>query len=388
MKILMYAPIFPPAIGGPSTQCYSLCQTLHNKGEKVVVLTTGEHFELKNPDGYSVYRYSWKYTGTPIDKIIRWIVFPFYFRRILKKEKPDIVHCHSVSVLSFMAGWISRQMAIPTIIKFAGDWVWETLSTGGVKAKDFDDLYKKSFLARLMWKFEKVGLSLFDYIWAPSEFRAQNIEKVQGHRKNVRIIYNALDLPAGGYHDMKEGDPFIIISANRFIPHKRLSLLVEAFDKVKDSQSELVLIGTGPEEEVSKVKETAKKLSIENQVILTGRIESSEIYGRFGRASLYVSTSLEEGFPNVFVEAMHFGLPIISTDVGGCKEIVREGETGYLYEPRDEVALVNHLKQLKTDLELRNKLGKSAYDFSRQYELKTVIEQFMNLYRTTISSRK
>jgi len=388
MKILMYAPIFPPAIGGPSTQCFSLCQTLFNTGQKPVVVTIGDHFECKLPDGYPVYRYPWKYTGTPLDKIIRWIILPWYFLRILKKEKPDVVHAHSASVLSFVIGRLSKSRGVPTVIKFAGDWVWETLSTSGVKAKDFDDLYEKSFVARMMWKIEKLGLESFDYIWAPSEFRAQNVEKVQGHRRNVRIIYNALDFPDGGYHDVKNSDPFIVISANRFIPHKRLSMLVEAFDKVRDTNSKLILIGTGPDDEINKVKETVKKLGVEKQIDLTGRIESSEIYKRFSNASVYVSTSLEEGFPNVFVEAMHFGLPVISTNVGGCHEIVTEGETGYLYEPMDEAMLVNRLKQLKDDIDLRNKLGQCAYERSHQYELKIVIEQFMDLYRMAISSRK
>jgi glycosyltransferase involved in cell wall biosynthesis len=384
MKILMYAPIFPPAIGGPSTQCYSLCQTLHSKGEQVVVLTIGEHFECKSPDGYPVYRYPWKYTGTPIDKAIRWVVFPFYLVKILTKEKPEIVHCHSASVLSFFTASICKLYRIPTVLKFAGDWVWETLSTGGIKAKDFDDLYKKSRLARWMWKFEKWGLNRFDYIWAPSEFRAQNVGRVQGHRKNVRIIYNALDLPEGGYHDMKDGDPFIVVSANRFIPHKRLDMLVRAFSEVADQDSKLILIGTGQEEEMDKVKIAAEETGVSNRLSLPGRIEYDEVYKAFSESSVYVSTSLEEGFPNVFVEAMHFGLPIISTNVGGCHEIVQEGKTGYLYEINDRALLVDRLKQLKNDLSLRNRMARYAYDESHQYELGIVVAQFMDLYDTAL----
>lgn len=384
MKILMYAPIFPPAIGGPSTQCYSLCQTLTNTGQQVVVLTIGERFECTSPDGYPVYRYPWRYTGTPLDKVIRWVVFPFYFIKILNREKPDIVHCHSASVLSFLSACMCKLYGIPTVLKFAGDWVWETLSTSGVKAKDFDDLYKKSLVARLMWKFEKWGLKRFDYIWAPSEFRAQNVERVQGHRKNVRIIYNALDLPTGGYHDMKAGDPFIVVSANRFIPHKRLDMLVRAFAQVADDDSKLILIGTGQEEEIEKVKKAAQETGVESRVSLPGRIEYDDVYKTFGESSVYVSTSLEEGFPNVFVEAMHFGLPIISTDVGGCHEIVQEGKTGYLYEINDTALLVDRLKLLKSDLALRNAMAKDAYDESHQYELAIVIKQFMDLYNTAL----
>ena len=112
----MYAPIYPPAIGGPSTQAHSLCQSLQKHGEEVVVVTIGDKFERKSEDGYPVYRYPWRYTGTPIDKAIRWIVFPFYFWRILSKEKPDIIHCHSVSILSFAVGLIERQGTIRSFL--------------------------------------------------------------------------------------------------------------------------------------------------------------------------------------------------------------------------------------------------------------------------------
>lgn len=381
----MYAPIFPPVIGGPATQAHSLCRVLHERGEQVIVLTTGDRFERKSPDGYPVYRYPWRYTGTPLDKAIRWFVFPWYFAKILRKEKPDIVHCHSASILSFTAGWIAKHFGIPAIIKFAGDWVWETLSTGRVKAKNFDDLYKKSRLARFFWKIEKRGLSTFDYIWAPSEFRAQNVQRVQGHRRNVVVIYNALDLPEGGYHKMREGDPFIVVSANRFIPHKRLPMLVTAFAQLKDPTARLILIGTGQEEEIQKVKNAANELGISERVSLPGRIEYEEVYRFFGEASVYVSTSLEEGFPNVFVEAMHFGLPIISADVGGCREIVQDGTTGYLYDPTDEEALTDRLERLKNDTALRNKMAKAAYEESHRYELSHAISSFLDLYRKALN---
>lgn len=383
----MHASIFPPAIGGPSTQAFSLCRALHAHGEKIAVVTVGERFEKKNQDGYPVYRYPWRYTGTPLDKAIRWLVFPWRFWKILSREKPDIVHCHSVSVLSFMAGFICKLRGIPSVIKFAGDWVWETLSTGGVKAKDFDHLRSKSFIARLMWKVEKFGLSLFDYIWAPSEFRAQNVESVQGHRRNVKIIYNALELPDGGFHNIKQADPFVVVAANRFVPHKRIPAIIAAFAKLKNKEAMLVLIGTGQDAEIKKVKQAIETEGIQERVTLTGRIESEELYDYFKRASIYVSNSLEEGFPNVFVEAMHFGLPIVSTDVGGCHEIVRDGETGFLFDTMDQDALVGKMKALMDDAGLRNRMAKSAYEYSHQYELSAVLKQFLDLYQTVFSRK-
>ena len=162
-------------------------------------------------------------------------------------------------------------------------------------------------------------------------------------------------------------------------------MIIRAFAALESPSARLVLIGTGEASEIAKAREAALSLGVESQVTFTGRLEIDDVYDRFRRASVYVSASLEEGFPNVFVEAMHFGLPIVSTDVGGCHEIVREGETGYLCDPDDEAALGARLKDLMRDLDLRNRMARSAYEHSRQYELATVIEEFMTLYGRAIN---
>ena len=189
MRILMYSAIFPPSIGGPSTQCFNLCKALVKAGEVPVVVTYGGNFSLKEEFGFKVYTFRLRYTFTQLDKALRWFVFPAFFIYILKKEKIDILHGHSVSVLSFVAGFIAKIAGIPSIIKFAGDWVWETLSTYKLQAKDFDEMYKKSLLARLMVQVEKFGLNLFDKIWVVSNFRRENIKTLLGTDRNVVMIW-------------------------------------------------------------------------------------------------------------------------------------------------------------------------------------------------------
>lgn len=379
MKILMYAPIFPPVVGGPSIQGFHLCRVLLRRGETPVVVTTGEKFEVSSPDGYKVYRYPWKYTGTPLDKIIRGIVFPFYFFNIIRKERPDIIHSNNVATLSFVVGWLARRMKIPSVCKYGGEWVWETLSALKLRTANLDELHEQSFLARVLWRVEKWGLSHFNAIWVPSEYRAQGVEKILGHRRNLFIIKNSMDLPQGGYKELTEADPYIVVTASRLIPHKRIPLIVEVFHALGDPKARLVVVGDGEELEKSKAK--AEELGISSQVTFTGKLFGEAVYNEMRKASVYVSASLEEGFPNVFVDAMHFGLPIISSDVGGCKEMVIEGENGYLYEAFDIVTLKARLKQLNDDRQLRNKLAKRSFELSSQYDLNVTIEQFMEMYK-------
>ncbi len=386
MKILMYAPVFPPTIGGPATQCSHLCRALAHRGHSVVVVTPGDHFSVAVEEGYRIYRYRWQYTGTRIDKIIRWTLFPFYFEVVLRRERPEVVHAHSVSILSFIAAFLARRRRIPRIIKFAGDWVWETLSTHRLQAGDFKEIYRHSWRAQFLHKVERWGLGLFDVYWAPSHFRAENIEELMGRTSKIRIIPNALVLRGGGMHEARTGEPFVVVSANRFIPHKRIPMLIRTFARLKDPQARLVLIGTGASEEVALAQRVAEELGITHQVRFTGRLASAEVYEEFKQATVYLSASLEEGFPNVFIEAMYYGLPIVATDVGGCREMVVEGQTGYLVDPHDEEALAERLGRLRDAPDLRDTFARAAVARAELFDLTTVVAQFEALY-TELNAR-
>lgn len=386
MKILMYAPVFPPMIGGPATQSENLCRALVGRGHVPVVVTVGDRFSKKDESGYLVYRYPWAYTSTPLDKLVRWIIVPIVLIRVFIREKPEVLHCHSVSALSFVAGLIARITRRPSLIKFAGDWVWETYATSKVRSKDFEGIYSRSVAARFLTFVQRTGLSLFDVVWVPSQFRAQNVRRILGENAPVRIIPNALLLTGGGVHAAPERP--IVVSANRFIPHKRIPTIIEAFAKTGRSDATLVLVGAGQERILGEAKQTAERLGVAERVIFTGKLSSDEVYNHFKRATLYVSASLEEGFPNVFIEAMHFGLPIVSTDVGGCRELVVEGETGYLVDTEGDDQLTRRMKEILSNSALRDEMAHAAYERSKQFNLAHVVDSFIDLYEELVRRRR
>ncbi len=75
---------------------------------------------------------------------------------------------------------------------------------------------------------------------------------------------------------------------------------------------------------------------------------------------LFVLTSLTEGLPNTLMEAMAAGLPCVCTDVGGCRELVAHGVTGYLVAPGDARALADRVVELAGDVALRSSMGRSG----------------------------
>ncbi len=371
-------------IGGPATQAYNLCKALVAEGDVPVVVAPGNRFSVSNDGGFRIYRYPWNYIHPSVDRVLRWLVFPPYFFFLLLMLRPHVLHVHSVSASSFIAGFFAKLLRIPRIIKFAGDWVWETLSTSKLRAEDFENMYALSPYARFLLRVERFGLRFFDVIWCPSQFRRENVRRILGSDERVRVIPNALLLPGGGFHEERSTDPILVVSANRFIPHKRIPVIVRSFKEMNIPASQLTLIGTGDQKEIDAVRSAISEEGLEGRISITGRLTSEEVYEHFAHASFYVSASLEEGFPNVFIEAMHFGLPIISTDVGGCKEMVVEGETGFLVNPRDEHALAEKMRMLAGNRALRNTLAKNAYDRSKRYDLGEVYKEFTQLYRELI----
>jgi glycosyltransferase involved in cell wall biosynthesis len=89
-----------------------------------------------------------------------------------------------------------------------------------------------------------------------------------------------------------------------------------------------------------------------------------------------------EGVPKVLIEAAACGRPIVATDTGGCREIVRHGENGLLVPPRDPEALAEALGVLIRDPELRARMGKRGRQIAeRDFSVEKVIKETLAVYR-------
>jgi glycosyltransferase involved in cell wall biosynthesis len=272
-------------------------------------------------------------------------------------------------------------LGIPSVVKFAGDWVWETMSTHALYAKDLEELKQTSQMARILTAIERYGVKNFTVQWAPSEFREQNIRTLLGEDASVVRIPNSLALPRLETYTKHKKPGRTVVSANRFIPHKRVALIASMFARVAGPEDTLVLIGTGAPAEVAKVTEAVSTLPCADRIILTGRLSSEEVYAQFAQADMYVSASLEEGFPNVFVEAMHFGLPIVATDVGGCREMVQHDKTGLLSAVEDDRKLEEHMGKVLHDDALRARMADASREAAKAFDLTVVVDQFIALYK-------
>jgi glycosyltransferase involved in cell wall biosynthesis len=166
------------------------------------------------------------------------------------------------------------------------------------------------------------------------------------------------------------GDAKVILTVGRLSAEKGHADLLEAVALLRDSPGlgayRVILVGDGPEEE--NLRQQAVRLGITDKILMAGFQRNVAPY--YGLATIFALPSHSEGSPNVVLEAMSAGLPIVATTVGGVPEIVENGRTGILVSPRNPAAMAEALSQLLSSSDSRERLGtaakqkaKSAYTF-------------------------
>jgi glycosyltransferase involved in cell wall biosynthesis len=159
-----------------------------------------------------------------------------------------------------------------------------------------------------------------------------------------------------------------IVMVGRFVKQKDQQLLVQAMMGIK-CPYRLIFVGEGPTRTL--VEADVARAGLQNQVVFAGN--SREVEQILSKSHIFVLPSRWEGFPLTILEAMRAGLPVVASDVGGVREAVIDGYTGFLTRPGDLHDLQRYIENLLRDSELRGTLGSNG----RQHFLKMFTQDKM-----------
>ena len=166
--------------------------------------------------------------------------------------------------------------------------------------------------------------------------------------------------------------------AARLAPVKGIKYLIEAVKALDNVR--LVIAGDGPEKE--RLENLARNESLLDRVTFTGWVD--DIARTMSTWDIYAQPSVAEGLGIAALEAMSLGIPVVASDVGGLREIVVNGKTGFLVPPEDSAQLAAHLKELACNEELRGAMGEAARvrateKFSRERESQALQSAYQKL---------
>ena len=166
-----------------------------------------------------------------------------------------------------------------------------------------------------------------------------------------------------------------LISVGRLIPLKRNQELINSLQFMNENV-EIIFLGDGSEKE--NLKKLAKKLYIENRVHFLGQVQNP--YKYLARSDIFVSCSESEGFPNVLVEAMICGVPVVSSDcISGPREILapnKDNEYGLLFSIGDSQKMIEYIKFLLNNNDERSRYIENAKKRVKDFSLKNIIKKY------------
>ncbi len=181
-----------------------------------------------------------------------------------------------------------------------------------------------------------------------------------------------------------KGDVVNIIMVARFSEQKDHGLLLEAVPNINSRQRFRVqLVGDG--EKFDEMMTRAQQMGLENVEFLGNR---SDVASLLSQAHIFVLTSNWEGFPLTILEAMQAGLPVVASDVGGVREAVTEGTTGYLIPRGDVQTLTSRLQYLINEPGIRAQMGINARRiFEENFTLDKMMHETIAVYEKVLQDR-
>ena len=281
------------------------------------------------------------------------------WRRIAARSaRPDIVHAHAL----YQAASV-RPVNIPVVINFPGE-------------------PHPSYVADI-----RQADALVADGWA-----AEHLPAIIG--KPVHAVPKGVDAelfrPTGANLRQALGlaDRRIVLSVGRFVPIKNMALLIEALAKMApaDPSLHLLLVGEGPE--LQSLKEQAAHLDVTRAVTFAGYVPQAEMAPYYRTADLFALGSDFDNSPNVVLEAMACGLPVVATEVGGVAEYVAP-RGGALVPRRDPMAMAGVLGDWMSSVERRRAAG--AFNRQRvlqEFSWRASASRLLEVYREVLQDRQ
>lgn len=372
-------PIPPDTGGGVETHLYHLSKKLVEFGVEVHCISDVSDYEkVKDIKIYEI-----KSKLKDSSRFIYWIFHNikssikiyFILKKVLKKEKFDIIHVQDVRgnlPLKFaqklkgdtpivftvhgLSPWLCKY---PSIIEHNfRKFVYKFFDIKHIKNADFIISVDKSMIEHLssFWKISKNKM-----IYIPNGIDTKKFKK---NNENINFIKN------------------YCLFVGHLIPRKGVEYLVKA---MKDLNYKCLIVGNGPE--LKKLKKLVINLKL-NNVIFFGSVkyESDELINLYSNASFFVLPSLSEAFPFAVLEAMSCELPVISTKVGELPEIVKDNYNGFLVEPANVKRLREKIQFLADNPELCKEMGKNARKtVEEKYSWEVIAKRTIEVYKKVLS---
>jgi len=376
--VVMLMREFYPLTGGYQSQALRLAKEMLRRGIGVRVLTQ-DHGRLARHevyDGLPIHRVS----TLPRGHLAAWSYLVQAFWWMLRNRRSfDLIHANR-STSGLVGGLIGRALGKRVLCKLTRE---DEIDVKGYGAHLLGRL-KLACLKRTVHRFVAITGEIEGALTRLGVPAARVVRIANGI--GLDELVSQYDRAALG-SDLGWGpDMRVVTFVGRLVPAKGLDWLLDVWAEVvrREPRGRLLIVGDGPERRA--LEANMRALGIEHAVTFVGHQE--DVYRFLAVTDVFVLPSRKEGVSNALLEAMSQGLPVIAADdeLGGNREVVRDGVDGYLVGLGDSVRFAEALLRLLSDPKLRRDVGRRARcRIEQEFSLQRITDRYLELYEELLN---
>lgn len=391
MKLLLITNEYPPIGGGGSSVLqYAVRYLTEEHGHDVTVVTSRYRGLPRHewvPEGSGV-------SGRPRAHVIRvpairrykdfcavWELVTFgvsalvYGLWLVPRLKPDLIQAY----FALPGGWVARILSavygVPFVLYFGGS------DMPGANPSRYARLYPLiSGLTRWIWRGARVSTVCSEGLLA--------LGRSLDPSHDFRLVPNGVELVRFVPVERPPNPTVKILFIGRLIPRKGFHYVVRSLPRVLELTAvpfDVEVVGSGSMR--SALDELATTLGVSHLLKYLGTIPYDKLHLAYQGADVFVLTSESEGMPCAMLEAMACGLPVVTTDVSGNREIVRDALNGFLIPLGDEEKLAHALALLIRDEGRRRRMGSESRRIVQAYDWREIVRRYETIFREVLQER-
>ena len=386
---------FLPSIGGAEIGLHNIATRLTERGHKPIIITSWRHCRALSTAGwqlpYPVVAFPPKMWGLlHYAPTVAFVMLDNLFARVNRRFKVDVWHATIGYPSGVALAHFAYKRNIPNLVRCVGEDIQiDKTIDYGMRLNSKIDSKLRHWLpkaSRLVAISESVA----------GEYRLMGVPN-----KKIAYIPNGVNLErfsnASSRADTRKKygispESFLYLCVGRNHPKKNYNLLLQAFASLSLDCVELAIIGKG----ATDLAATTQALKIADRVHLVETLyknrttknkldlPSDELVKLYQSSDVFVFPSRLETFGIVLVEAMAAGLPVITTNAPGCRDVVRGGKDGITVDVDNMAALLSAMRQLRENEILRNQFSRASRNRAAAFSWDGVTTAYLTLYREMI----
>jgi glycogen(starch) synthase len=272
--------------------------------------------------------------------------------QLVRAERPDVIHAHSPVLNALPSLWVGRRTGVPVVYEMRASWEDAAVDHGTTS--------EGSPRYRLSRALESFALRRADHVTTICEGLRLDIASRGIPEAGVTVIPNAVDVAAFRFgaapdpelrHALGLDGATVLGFAGSFYAYEGVGLLIEAARRMLPRHPDLrvLLVGGGPQED--NLKAQVAQAGMTDRVVFMGRVPQAEVQRYYDLIDVLAYPRLSMRLTELVtplkpLEAMAQGRMFVASDVGGHRELVRDGVTGFLFPAGDAAALESALEAM------------------------------------------